>query len=126
MPLFLASPGMIIVDVFAKLNTIFWGSGASKIEMMIGDPSDRDGFAKLHSVGSTESTGWFLEAYGDAGTTGIANSDKGRYLQTASTVKRKFYTSATYVYARFNATAHFLASMTQGAIDIYTYYAQCE
>ena len=125
-PLFLASPGMMVVDVVANLTTLFWGSTASKIEMMIGDATDRDGFAKLHSVGSTETTGWFLEAYGDDGTTGILNSDKGRYLQTASSMRRKFYTSATMVTARFNATNHFLASMTQGAVDIYTFYAQCE
>lgn len=117
--LFVASPGMVVSDILGNLTTPFWSALGSKCYLLTGHLADPDGFTTQHSVGSTESSGWFLEDWTKTG-------DKGVYLLNASYQRPKVHTIASPVTARFCATGCHLASLTAGAVDIYTFFAQCE
>lgn len=118
--LFRASPGDIITDVVANLTTLFKGTvdNATKCAFFVGDLADPNGFGTIHTLGSTESTGYLYENWS-------IGTDKGAYLLNASIQRHKIYTLATLVKARFIASSY-LASVTAGAIDVYTFCAQCE
>jgi len=109
---FRASAGDLINDMIVNLNGQFWMAAASIVKYKVGDVADDDGLAALNHCGSQGSTGYKL--------TGQGAADKGAYLYNASKNRvNKIYANATDINVSFIASHGWLASLTNGSIDIY-------
>jgi len=110
---FRASAGDLINDIIVNLATPFRNStAASIVKYKIGDLADDDGFGSQNHCGSSESTGYTMIGQGAA--------DKGAYLLNASKNRvNKIYATATAINISFTASRGWLASLDNGAMDIY-------
>lgn len=117
--------GDTVADIFGVLATPFkYDVGPATVigsicKIKLGDMSDRDGFGVRELVGSSIAANSYLFEY----QTGMR---KGAYLYSnASTLrKNKFYSSAASIELQLTASSFFVASLTQGALTVYTDYIQ--
>ena len=109
-----------VIDMIAKLATPFkYGSTGTLVRAGLGDMSDRDGFGVPVLCGSSIATDSIL--FSQQG--GIP---KGVYFwNTASNLRKsKVYTVAASLELYMLASSFYVASLTQGAIHVYTDYIQ--